>query len=284
MLATLFVPELVAGLRGRRRRTSRSTKELIDLALKMERGGRGRRQGGRRRTSPRRKAILGKLPGRGRPLGLAGQAAHARGRQGASSPPRSSSSRPTSSSRAPPIATRRRRRSRRRRRTCSRKQAEAAKAKVDVAVARARLAVAESEEKRLEALVGYLTLTAPYDGVIVARNANTGDFVLPATGDPSATATLARPVARRAPRRSTWSTAPTCVRIFVDVPEQDADFVQIGTKATRARPGVPRHGAPGAASRGPPGPSTSRAARSAPRSTCPTPTARSCPGCTPTAR
>ena len=26
--------------------------------------------------------------------------------------------------------------------------------------------------------MGYLTLTAPYDGVIVVRNANTGDFVV----------------------------------------------------------------------------------------------------------
>ena len=67
------------------------------------------------------------------------------------------------------------------------READAAKAKVDVAVARSRLVVADSEEKRLEAWVGYLTLTAPFDGVITARNVNTGDFVMPASGDPSAT-------------------------------------------------------------------------------------------------
>ena len=66
------------------------------------------------------------------------------------------------------------------------KQATLAKAKVDVSVAQADLAVATSEAKRIEAWVGYLTLTAPFDGVIVVRNANTFDFVLPATGDPSA--------------------------------------------------------------------------------------------------
>jgi len=113
----------------------------------------------------------------------------------------------------------------------SRKAADA-KDQTAVHVARANLAVAESEVKRLEALVGYLTLTAPFDGVIVARNANTGDFVLPATGDPTAM--------RRAPDLSpSGSAAPIyvvdrvdVVRVFVDVPEWDANFVRKGSKAS----------------------------------------------------
>jgi multidrug efflux pump subunit AcrA (membrane-fusion protein) len=111
------------------------------------------------------------------------------------------------------------------------KQAAAAKANVGVLVARADLAVAQSEARRLAAWVGYLTLTAPFDGVIVARNANTGDFVLPASGDPTAM--------RRAPDLSPERAAPIyvvdrvdVVRIFVDIPEQDANYVHIGTKAT----------------------------------------------------
>ena len=111
------------------------------------------------------------------------------------------------------------------------KQADEAKAVVDVGVARARLEVADSEEKRLEALVGYLTLTAPFDGVIVARNANTGDFVLQATGDPSAPALSPY----QAPDRSTpiyVVDRTDVVRIFVDIPEGDANYVQIGTKAS----------------------------------------------------
>ncbi|MGO9597888.1 MAG: efflux RND transporter periplasmic adaptor subunit [Isosphaeraceae bacterium] len=110
-------------------------------------------------------------------------------------------------------------------------EARLAEAKVDVAVAQAALSVAESEAKRLEAWVGYLTLSAPYDGVIVARNANTFDFVTPATGDPTAM--------QRGPYLSSERAAPIyvvdrtdIVRIFVDVPEQDANYVQIGTKAT----------------------------------------------------
>jgi HlyD family secretion protein len=105
------------------------------------------------------------------------------------------------------------------------------KAVVDVAVARADLAVAESEAKRMKAWVDYLTLSAPFDGVIVTRNANTFDFVLPTAGDPTAM--------ERSPHLSPSGAAPIyvvdrtdIVRIFVDIPEQDANYVQIGTKAT----------------------------------------------------
>jgi HlyD family secretion protein len=111
------------------------------------------------------------------------------------------------------------------------READAAKAKVGVEIARDRLAVAESEEKRLEAWIGYLTLTAPFDGVIVVRNANTFDFVLPTTGDPTAL--------QRSPDQSAGRAAPIyvvdrtdVVRIFVDIPEPDASYVHIGTKAT----------------------------------------------------
>ena len=68
--------------------------------------------------------------------------------------------------------------------------------------------------------------------MIVARNANTFDFVLPSSGDPSAD--------NRAPHLSpSGGAAPIyvvdrtdIVRIFVDIPEQDANYVQIGTKAS----------------------------------------------------
>ena len=112
------------------------------------------------------------------------------------------------------------------------RRAALAKAKVDVRVAEAALKVAESEEKRLQAWVDYLILPAPYDGIIVARNANTFDFVLPTTGDPSAY--------RRGPFLSPGGAAAPIyvvdrldiIRIFVDIPEEDANYVQIGSKAT----------------------------------------------------
>jgi HlyD family secretion protein len=110
-------------------------------------------------------------------------------------------------------------------------EATLAKDLVDVTVARRDVDVATSDAKRLEAWVGYLELIAPYDGVITGRNANTWDFVLPATGDPSAD--------HRAPHLSpSGNAAPIyvvertdIVRIFVDIPEADANYVQVGTKA-----------------------------------------------------
>ncbi len=103
---------------------------------------------------------------------------------------------------------------------------------VDVKVAEAAWLVAQSEEKRLKAWVGYLTLPAPFDGIIVTRNANTFDFVLPTMGDPTATENSPNlaPGGKAAPIYVVDRT--DIVRIFVDIPEQDANYVQIGTKAT----------------------------------------------------
>src|SRR5205807_2558976 len=74
-----------------------------------------------------------------------------------------------------------------RNRAAQRQAAEATleKARVDVTAARAKVGVSVAEERRLAALVGYLQIDAPYDGVVFARNVNAGDFVLPASGDPS---------------------------------------------------------------------------------------------------
>jgi multidrug efflux pump subunit AcrA (membrane-fusion protein) len=106
------------------------------------------------------------------------------------------------------------------------REATLAKAKVDVDVAKADLSVAISEAKRIEAWVGYITLPAPYDGIVVARNANTGDFVVPSAGDPTANT--------RSPYLAPGGTAAPIyvvdrtdiVRIFVDVPEADANYVR----------------------------------------------------------
>jgi multidrug efflux pump subunit AcrA (membrane-fusion protein) len=112
------------------------------------------------------------------------------------------------------------------------RQAALAKARVDVQVAKADLAVAQSEERRIAAWVGYITLTSPFDGVVVTRNANTGDFVTPTGGDPTAL--------QRSPNLSPSGMAAPIytvdrtdiVRVFVDIPEQDANYVQAGTKAS----------------------------------------------------
>ncbi len=85
--------------------------------------------------------------------------------------------------------------------------------------------VAKSNAAWAKVWVDYLKLKAPYDGIVVGRNANTEDFVLPGKGDPSAM--------QRSPYLAPGNTsAPIFVvdrmdiiRIFVDVPEGDADYV-----------------------------------------------------------
>jgi RNA polymerase sigma factor (sigma-70 family) len=80
-----------------------------------------------------------------------------------------------------------------------------AKSERDVEAVEATLAVAQREEKRLEASVGRLPLIAPYDGVIVARNARPGEIYAIDKID--------------------------VVLVCVDIPEPDADYVHAGTKA-----------------------------------------------------
>ena len=114
------------------------------------------------------------------------------------------------------------------------KTASLARARVAVEVAEADVEVARHDYLRVKALVDwYLKLYAPFDGVIVARNANTWDFVLPATGDPTAdherTSNLS-PSGKAAPVYVVDRT--DVVRIFVDIPEHDANFVHVGSKAS----------------------------------------------------
>ena len=111
-------------------------------------------------------------------------------------------------------------------------EATLAKAQVDVRVAEADLKVAESEQRYARAWVDYLTLTAPFDGVITGRNANTFDFVQPTTGDPTAFY-LAPDISPGGVAAPIYVVDRTdIVRIFVDIPEQDANYVHIGSKAT----------------------------------------------------
>jgi multidrug efflux pump subunit AcrA (membrane-fusion protein) len=112
------------------------------------------------------------------------------------------------------------------------RQAAAAQAEVAVETAAAELSVARSEEKRLEALVGYLVLPAPFDGIVTVRNANTFDFVLPAAGDPTAMphSPGLSPGGRAAPIYVVDRT--DIVRIFMDIPEHDANYVRVGTPAS----------------------------------------------------
>ena len=101
-------------------------------------------------------------------------------------------------------------------------QANLGKVKIDVETAKAKVKVTQAEERRA-ALVAYTQITAPYDGVVTVRNANTGDYVQAVTGDKSSISPSAMFVVQHIDP----------LRIFVDVPERYADYVQQGqTKAT----------------------------------------------------
>jgi RND family efflux transporter MFP subunit len=100
-------------------------------------------------------------------------------------------------------------------------QADVGKAKIDVKTAGSQVKVAEAEERRSAALLAYTNVTAPYDGMITVRNANTGDYVQAATGDKSTSRSSPMFVIAQDDR----------VRIFLDVPEEYARYVREGTKA-----------------------------------------------------
>jgi RND family efflux transporter MFP subunit len=90
-------------------------------------------------------------------------------------------------------------------------KADRDKMEADTRAARARVDVAKAEAGRMEAMLGYAKIRAPYEGVVTSRKVSTGDFVQPAAGQGDF---LFR-VARLNP-----------VRIVVAVPEADAGAVQ----------------------------------------------------------
>ena len=102
------------------------------------------------------------------------------------------------------------------------------KTRNDVQAARARALVSQADEQRVAALVGYTHIRAPYNGIVVVRNANTGDYLQPGTGDQSA-ASVPGQATTRLPLYVVART--DLVRVYVDVPEMDASSVTRGTKA-----------------------------------------------------
>jgi HlyD family secretion protein len=100
-------------------------------------------------------------------------------------------------------------------------EANLQKAKIDVETRKAAVNVSEANERKAAAMLAYTKITAPYDGVVTVRNANTGDYVQAMSGDkstpnPSPIFVVAR---------------TDIVRIFLDVPESYARYVKKGTDA-----------------------------------------------------
>lgn len=106
------------------------------------------------------------------------------------------------------------------------KSAEAARAEsearrhsalTDIDVARARVGVAEADAGHSEELLKYAKLRAPFSGIILRRDVDPGHFVHAVTGEKTKPLFV---VAKLDP-----------VRVFLDVPENDAPFISKGTTA-----------------------------------------------------
>ena len=119
-------------------------------------------------------------------------------------------------------------------------EATVERTEADIGTADARVPVAIAEERRLAALVDYLTITAPYDGVVLARNVNLGDFVLPASGDPSQGAfSLGVSPNQATPLYVLNRIDP--VLFVIGVPEADAAYVAAGSSARVRVPALANH-------------------------------------------
>jgi RND family efflux transporter MFP subunit len=91
------------------------------------------------------------------------------------------------------------------------------KAEADAEAMAARQKVAAAEEQRVAKLLSFATISAPFSGVIAARHVDTGHLVSGTTQSKQPLLVVVR---------------PETVRIFVDVPETDAVFVEPGAEAT----------------------------------------------------
>jgi HlyD family secretion protein len=99
----------------------------------------------------------------------------------------------------------------------SESQAQAAKAVADIEAAQARVRVAEANIAQAEAMRSYLTITAPFDGVVTQRHVDPGHFVQPAGAGPAPLLVVAR---------------ADKIRVFAAVPEMEAGLIDIGDPVT----------------------------------------------------
>ncbi len=96
--------------------------------------------------------------------------------------------------------------------------AQVEKAQADEAAIRARRQVAEADHDRTLALVDYLRIEAPFDGIVSQRKADIGYFADSGGGN------------QAQPLFTVVRVDP--VRVFVDLPEMDAPLAEVGDQAT----------------------------------------------------
>ena len=99
------------------------------------------------------------------------------------------------------------------------------KAKADATATRSHLNVVEAERRRVEAMLEYAVIRAPFDGVVVERNVHTGHLVQ--AGGSSG----------QKPVLTVMRVDP--IRIVMDVPEADAVPIAKGTQVELHLPSTP---------------------------------------------
>jgi RND family efflux transporter MFP subunit len=96
-------------------------------------------------------------------------------------------------------------------------QANVGKAEADQGAAEARLRVAKADLAHAQTMLAYTQIKSPYDGTVTRRDVDTGHFVQPASGDASKPLMVVDHSDK--------------VRIFVNVPEMEAPYVDAGDPA-----------------------------------------------------
>lgn len=94
----------------------------------------------------------------------------------------------------------------------------------------AKVAAAEQKVKNIEAFIGFKKITAPFDGVVIQRNINSGDLV-------SKEGSINTPNAKN----NLFTVAVVDkLRLFVNVPERFGPFLGLGLTANVTVPQLPK--------------------------------------------
>jgi HlyD family secretion protein len=106
---------------------------------------------------------------------------------------------------------------------CAESAALVEKAAADLEATKAKLSVAEADRDRLNTLLAFATIHAPFDGIVAARNVDTGHLVN---------------VGSSAEEALLLIVSTNVVRVFVDVPEADAVHIEPDAEATIGLPSL----------------------------------------------
>jgi HlyD family secretion protein len=102
--------------------------------------------------------------------------------------------------------------------------AKKGRAEADLKASHSRVKSAEAEVKRIEAMLSYREIRAPFAGVVTGRFVHAGHFLQPSSGS-------------KAEPLFTFARVDK-VRVFVDVPEAASAYVDVGTPAVVRVPGM----------------------------------------------